>query len=505
MENQYQIFIIFAFFAAILMIALAIYIARFRYVRGTIIFIHLLIMIALWTFSIGAGLMADSEIISYRWAIFRMLGVVLVPFFWFLFSLKFVNQDRWLNAGIIVLMCIIPFISIVLMITNEYHQLFLKDIVFTRSDGYLNDETWILGPWFWVHLIYSYGLILSADFLFIREAFRLVRNYKKQTYVLLSGAILPLLVNIFYTFHLIPGLKVNYDPLGLVFTGIIFSFGLFQYRLFDLGPIARNLVVESMQDGMFILDRHLHFVELNPAAEKIVDFEHRDLVGVPALEIFEGVKFDINQKTKFEFSPYQTPGRIYEGNSSPIVSAKRNCGLLIILRDISDQKAFEQSLKEKAENDALTGLKNKESFFIKAEAEINRARRFSNNLVVGFMDLDHFKFINDQYGHIAGDQALKRTTEIIKKNLRSFDLIGRFGGDEFVFLFPQTSLIDADLIMERIRFQIKQSTLDFDGKNIPLSGSYGLVSNLDFPDADIKKLVELADKEMYKNKYKTKK
>lgn len=113
------------------------------------------------------------------------------------------------------------------------------------------------------------------------------------------------------------------------------------------------------------------------------------------------------------------------------------------------------SIQEMARTDALTGLLNRWEFFRRGEEELNRARRYSRVLCLAMLDLDHFKQINDKFGHQAGDDVLKAFARLIKQSIRNTDIIARYGGEEFVIIMPETMLHSAALVCERLRQSIE--------------------------------------------------
>jgi diguanylate cyclase (GGDEF)-like protein len=426
--------------------------------------------------------------------------VTAVPVVWFLFALHFSNRSEWVKKWKIILLAVIPTITMSLMITNENHHLFLKGIIFIRNNGYLNDITWQLGPWFWVHLVYSYFLILIADFILLKEAFRLSSSYRKQTYALIFGTLFPLIINLLFTFHLIPTLQVNYDPLGFVIAGLVFAAGLFQWRLLDLRPIAHQLVVESMQDAVFVIDNKERIVEVNPAAERIFDQQKENIIGQEAGLIFPKIKLNHGHGKSFTFHLQNASKNIYDAQLSPITNKGQNYGYLLILRDISEQKKLENQLIQLANHDPLTGLSNRKFFITEANKELNRAIRYQSPYVLGFMDLDNFKAVNDLYGHAAGDTVLKKIATIIQNELRIFDLAGRYGGDEFVFVFPQTNRFEAEQIIQRLVTKISNIQEVESHQPITVSASVGLVSLEEQQHRDLLTLIKLADEKMYETK-----
>jgi len=155
-------------------------------------------------------------------------------------------------------------------------------------------------------------------------------------------------------------------------------------------------------------------------------------------------------------------------------------------------KEKERKLKELALTDELTGLPNRRALMEMLELEIERARRHRRPLSFALLDLDDFKQINDTYGHLVGDRVLRELAFLIRRNLRSTDVVGRFGGEEFMIIMPETDFNRAVYIMERIRRSTEQTFFDPVGS---LSISIGVT---EFREEDtLQTLIARADEHLY--------
>jgi len=156
-----------------------------------------------------------------------------------------------------------------------------------------------------------------------------------------------------------------------------------------------------------------------------------------------------------------------------------------------------KTITEISETDKMLGIYNRSKFFKVLEAEIYRSRRYDHNLSLIMFDIDHFKKINDNYGHLVGDQVLKKLSKIISNEIRTIDLFARYGGDEFMILLPETSIEKAIELAERLKVVLKKTNFD---KVSSVSCSFG-VTELKSDD-DIDKLILKADNALYKAKEK---
>ena len=166
---------------------------------------------------------------------------------------------------------------------------------------------------------------------------------------------------------------------------------------------------------------------------------------------------------------------------------------------IKERNRLAAQLRQQATTDELTGISNRRYFLKQALHELKRANRHHRPLSIALVDIDHFKKINDTYGHLVGDQALVAFTRVFQKNIREIDLLARFGGDEFILLLPETRRESARAVMERVRQELKGKPLALDKGSLGLTisvGVSGLVGASDLLDA----LLMRADQALYRAK-----
>ncbi len=172
---------------------------------------------------------------------------------------------------------------------------------------------------------------------------------------------------------------------------------------------------------------------------------------------------------------------------------------------LSLKSAFEELEKKKSEleqlayYDPLTGLPNRRFFFDHANLILENSKRYGNPLTLLIIDIDHFKKINDTYGHEAGDLVLKSFADILRKSIRQSDLPARSGGEEFLILMPNTNLSQGKVVAERIRTKFQNSLIVYEGKEIRATLSGGLASYKEGVET-VDDLTRMADKALYKAK-----
>lgn len=208
------------------------------------------------------------------------------------------------------------------------------------------------------------------------------------------------------------------------------------------------------------------------------------------------------EKEKFPWDRFPTYG-LGLGMTFAIVSflallQKKNVSLEEAKKVVEEDK---RKLHELAIKDPLTGIFNRRHFEKLLHAEFQRAKRYDRSLSCIMTDIDHFKNINDIYGHECGDMALKEVANLLKGNLRTVDILARYGGEEFVMILPETDSRDSTLVAERLRIKMENNSLSCKGEKLSVTSSFG-VSTMKF-DPDIThqhNLVSLADDALYQAK-----
>ena len=160
-------------------------------------------------------------------------------------------------------------------------------------------------------------------------------------------------------------------------------------------------------------------------------------------------------------------------------------------------------LAEVSARDALTGLYNRWYVIEKIESEINRSLRHGSPMALLMIDLDHFKDVNDTYGHTAGDEILRDVARVLKESCRVYDVPGRYGGEEFCVILPETTLRSTPTVAERIRARLEQNAREIGGEPVVVTASIGIAAVEGDPADPVLSpgmLIERADRALYSAK-----
>ncbi|SCA54779.1 putative Response regulator PleD (Includes: Diguanylate cyclase) [Candidatus Terasakiella magnetica] len=259
-----------------------------------------------------------------------------------------------------------------------------------------------------------------------------------------------------------------------------------------LAALPIPYVLSSVEDGMLL--------EMNEKARNAMKIDEKDVREINAVTLYKNPEdrerllnhvkqkgLVTNQEVDFVTTEGETITTLY--NATPLKLGTEDV-FFVAFNDISKRKEMEQALEVAASTDYLTGILNRRAFSERAIAERQRANRNKHPICLLMIDIDHFKKINDTHGHDVGDEALKVLVELIGKDLRSSDALGRIGGEEFVLLLPETEFEGAITLAERIRERIEAYEMELpSGAKMSMTVSGGLV------DWDKETSYELALKE----------
>ena len=276
-----------------------------------------------------------------------------------------------------------------------------------------------------------------------------------------------------------------------------------------------EIVREVSVFGIYLLDREGLIRSWNRGAENITGFTEAEMLGRPFSVLFTeaGQREGLPQRT-LQFARanrhHKDEQHRQRRNGQELIAlctldaVRQDSGELAsfieVFTDITEVKRREAALYHRATRDALTGLYNRGHFTEISAQELERARRFSEPLTVALLDLDHFKRVNDTYGHESGDIALTHFASVCQEFARKIDIVARLGGEEFVMLLPRANKEPAFEILQRLRLRVMESRLTAsNGAMFGLTVSIGLAS-LRSHTRDMRELLRNADAALYKAK-----
>ena len=277
-----------------------------------------------------------------------------------------------------------------------------------------------------------------------------------------------------------------------------------------------TIFFEALPDPIFIIDEHGKYLETlaGNATEFYLDIsflrgQYIDQVFSPELsstlmatikktldsQKLTLIEYQISEnelQNKACFEPNWFQGRVVPLNTAP----DENKAVAWIAVNISERKRLEKKLLELSVKDELTGLYNRRYIHDDISKRIASFARYNTPFSIAFIDIDYFKKINDRYGHDAGDEVLKALSDLVQSELRNSDIFARFGGEEFIAVFPNTSKKDAAVFVERLRNTIQEQRVETTSGSIAFTISIGLTEVIE-SDKAFDTIVKRADEALY--------
>jgi diguanylate cyclase (GGDEF)-like protein/PAS domain S-box-containing protein len=276
-----------------------------------------------------------------------------------------------------------------------------------------------------------------------------------------------------------------------------------------------TVISETSIDTMVVIDEHGRVLKVNPAVEKMFNYMETEIVNQPLTILFSEEKSkisidnilntikNVNHLLGYE-NLYEVTASRKDGSSFPveIQIGKRyvqNRSLIAFtIRDITKKKQDQEKITHMAYHDSLTNLPNRRLFNEQLTLKLNEARQSYQPLVIMYVDMDRFKYINDSLGHMMGDRLLQEIAKRLSESVRKQDLVARVGGDEFTILLPETDRESALEIAEEI-FKVFKSPFYIDNYELFLTTCIG-ISTFPYDGEDSQVLLRNADAALYRAK-----
>ncbi len=281
----------------------------------------------------------------------------------------------------------------------------------------------------------------------------------------------------------------------------------------EITSIELNHIFNTAADGMCVIDREFHVLKINETFSKLFGIKKKQAENKKCFELIPGIECHtpncpLTRITKGESSQGSDVEKKTADGSiiSCIMSASafrdpsgEFYGMVLNFKDITYRKQIEEKLRKLATTDELTKIYNRRHFLELSSREFERVKRYRTALSMLMVDIDHFKLVNDTYGHDIGDKALMAFAETGKNILRKVDIFGRIGGEEFAALLPDTDLHGALIVAERLRQAIEESCVQTHKGPIRFSISVGVAQVTESLN-NIGDLLKATDGALYKAK-----
>lgn len=300
--------------------------------------------------------------------------------------------------------------------------------------------------------------------------------YTRQTSLIIVGTIIPLVTNILYVFGITPVPHMNYSSAMLSITGMVFGYALFKYQYLELYPLARDVTFEQMNDAVLVVnDKHL-IIDANRRAEQLfsdpVELVGSDFGAMLHADVLDGMEGMENGRSEEAIA---IRGKLYDVTYNRVEGRQGHGSCTVVLfHDVTERENLHRKIEELGRRDPLTGVYNRRELIAHIEKFYEHAFLEHLPLSIIMLDIDEFKDINDTYGHETGDRALEIFAKILYRSIQPNDIVGRYGGDEFVIVSMGSEPDQAALLAETIREQVSLRIIPTSQGSFSLKVSLGV-------------------------------
>jgi len=498
----------------------------------------------MWPF--GQFLVSTNGHIEFQIAFvtFSFVALSLLGPGWLFFVLFLTGRSASLRGYRALLYLIPSLICVAGVIWNPGHM-FMSPV----NDSYITRE---YGPFFWLLAVIEFLYFIYALLIMFHQM-RSAHSWNQRKllaitvigiFILTGFSVLDMLLNILLSSWLpiIPGMM----SVGILLSDCCFVVAMYRYGMFDILSLAQRDIFSLIAMGIIVVDDDGKVVEVNRGAAQFVQTSKGD--------VFEMEKF---------LAPLQTQGEVYEFlykyrhhphermqteitlqdnmnrhvsiQISPVLDDRKSLiGRIFTFHDVTELRKLvdemnrknealhernlelvsiqeelfrvNQKLEQMAITDSLTGCYNRRYLMQQLEHEVLLNMRYRIPFSIFLFDIDHFKQINDRYGHLVGDEVIRSTAETVRDKLRRTDILARYGGEEFTIYLPHTGREQAIALADRIRATVGENKVESGAEQVAITISMGIVSEdaedlrFEDPKAFLREVFSRADAALYRAK-----
>lgn len=439
---------------------------------------------AIYTFGSALEHASDSLQQIRFWIKIEYLGMPFLPPLNLLIIMSYLGMDRYLKRGVRIALFFIPVVTLILVMSNEWHHLYYRDMIARPGASTLKVDL-VAGPWYIIQGAFTSACMFGGIVLLLMH-WRKMPSYRFQLGTMLMGLILPLAGDFLYLGGLTPG-GIDPIPIIMTVTSALYLWAIASKGLFHVAPIARDNLFVSMRDGVLVLDRDNRLVDYNPAASHMIPELSTSSIGQPLHRLWQLHTDEPMIELSHPMSLDERLADIQEihwrvGNNklnyqirSSVIRKQggQEAGRLIVLIDVTERTRLQEELRQMAYFDGMTRIYNRTHFMKLSSLLLAEAAGRRVPMAILLFDIDHFKRINDVYGHDIGDRALLHIVGICQQALRPADLFARYGGEEFVIALPGMTMQQAVEVAQQIRAKLSEQPMETPQGSLKVTASFG--------------------------------
>ncbi|MFD0960525.1 histidine kinase N-terminal 7TM domain-containing diguanylate cyclase [Paenibacillus chungangensis] len=466
------------------------------------------ILQGIYIFAFAFELSGDNLEVIKRWITVEYIGIAYTPVVGLLLVLQYTSRTP--PRAALYLLFLIPTVTLLLVATNDWHHLFYKSVYF-RPGAYTPLVDVQYSYWYIVHGAYTFSCLLVGIVLLLKQWRGTKRTYKGQLVALLGGQLIPIVTTFLYVIGKTP-YGMDLIPFVLSLTTALYIWAMRSTGLMTISPIAKEHIVESMREGVIVLDLKDRLIDYNAAVRTMFPGQWQIAIGKPMAELWQdliglkgplpGARPNGSEGMQEMKRPDARTGacHYYQVRYSAIRNRSGDTvGKLLMFIDITELKQLQEKLKVQAYYDGLTGIFNRTQFILRARGLLQRHRTRGMAASVVLFDIDCFKEVNDTYGHETGDRVIQHVVSVSRRFVTGDMLLARYGGEEFVLLLPEMELGDAAAYVEGLRASLAAESFQAPDGPLSVTASFGVAALS--PDCEsIEQLLRHADAALYEAK-----
>lgn len=436
----------------------------------------------------------------------RFLGVPFIPTLWYLCIREFCGL-KFKNQQTLALLMVVPILISALAFTWEDNHLLFSNISYP-GDNHLGNPLLTPGPLFKLRLLYQYGVNAVGLVTLIWQYRKGTTHFQKQILLFLLSTLIPLFNLSTYIVN-IEGYNMDITPYGLLFSAFLLTCSLYRVGVINRADILKANAMHHVHEGILLFDRNGIYMDANRAACEIFPQLCQVPLGTSLTEM-NYLPFSLNalERSSAKVGSVQEFTKESEGSLrtfgisfAQIEFRRRPIGYGAIFNNISSLKKMLSDLEEKSIRDPLTKLYNRGHLFSIGDNWIENARFNRESFSIVLFDIDHFKLVNDNHGHLFGDYVLREMAQVCSVSLRQSDVLGRYGGEEFCLLLFNTPLEGAYRKAESLRVKVSVHSFEHEGIKTDITASFGVACyDRELGNDNFTAMIKRADENMYRAK-----